>query len=162
METKFKNPFVGYWGPVGISKRMLVSLHKIINRLRPRQNGRHFAVDVFKYISLNENVWILLKISLKCVPKGPINNIPSLFQVMVWRRPGDKQLSEPMMVSLLTHIFVAWPQWVNQVNPDYQGDCFCTVLVGTPLLTQCFHSRNNFSFPNNFPYLFPFWHYWWL
>ena len=79
------------------------------NTLRPRQNGRRFADDVFKCIFLNENVWILLKISLKFVPKGPIKNIPSLVQVMAWRRPGDKPLSEPMMVSLLTHICVARP-----------------------------------------------------
>ena len=32
---------------------------------------------------------------------------------MAWRRPGDKPSSEPMMVSLLTHICVTWPQWVN-------------------------------------------------
>ena len=51
------------------------------NTLRPRQNGRHFADDVFKCIFLNENVWILLKISLKFVPKGRINNIPSLVQI---------------------------------------------------------------------------------
>ena len=81
-----------------------------INPLRPRQNGRHFADDVFKCIFLNENVLILLKISLKFVPKGLINNIPSLVQRMVWRRPGDKPLSEPMMVSLLTHICVTRPQ----------------------------------------------------
>ena len=83
------------------------------NTLRPRQNGRHFEDNVFKCIFLNENVLILLKISLKFVPKGPINNIPSLVQVMAWRWPGDKPLSEPMMVSLLTHICVAWPQWVK-------------------------------------------------
>ena len=58
-------------------------------------------------------MWILLKISLKFVPKGPINNIPSLVQVMAWRRPGNKPLSEPMMVSLLMLICVALPQWVN-------------------------------------------------
>ena len=84
-----------------------------LNTLRPRQNGRHFADDVFKCIFLNENVWILLKILLKFVPKGPINNIPALVQIMAWRRPGDKPLSEPMMVSLLTHICVARPQWVK-------------------------------------------------
>ena len=33
--------------------------------------------------------------------------------MMAWRRPGDKPLSEPMMVSLLTHICVTQPQWVN-------------------------------------------------
>ena len=32
---------------------------------------------------------------------------------MAWRRSGDKPLSEPMMVSLLTHICVTRPQWVN-------------------------------------------------
>ena len=32
---------------------------------------------------------------------------------MAWRRPGDKPLSEPMMVSLMTHICVTRPQWVN-------------------------------------------------
>ena len=33
------------------------------------------------------------------VPKGAINNIPAIVQIMSWRRPGDKPLSEPMMVS---------------------------------------------------------------
>ena len=35
---------------------------------------------------------------------------------MVWRRPGDKPLSEPMVVSLLTHICVARPEWVKTEN----------------------------------------------
>ena len=61
---------------------------------------------------MNENVWISIKISLK-FPKGPINNIPSLVQIMAWRRPGDKPLSEPMMARLPTHICVTRPQWVN-------------------------------------------------
>ena len=52
----------------------------------------------------NENVWIAIKISLKFIPKGPINNILALVQVMAWRRPGNKQLSEPMLVCLLTHM----------------------------------------------------------
>ena len=80
------------------------------NTLRPRQYGRHFP-DIFKCIFLNENVCILIKISLKFVPKGPINNIPALVQIMAWRRSGDKPLSEPMMVSLMTHICVTRPQW---------------------------------------------------
>ena len=83
------------------------------NTLRPRQNGRHFADDIFKCIFVIENVWILIKISLKFVPKGPIPNIPTLVQIMAWCRPGDKPLSEPTMASLLTHICVTRPQWVN-------------------------------------------------
>ena len=85
----------------------------VINTLRPRQNGRHFADDIFKRIFLNENIWIPIKISLKFVPMGSINNIPALAQIMAWRRPGDKTLSEPMMVNLPTHICVTRPQWVN-------------------------------------------------
>ena len=47
---------------------------------------------------------------MKFIPTGPINNIPALVQVMAWRWSGDKPLSEPMMVSLLTHICVTLPQ----------------------------------------------------
>ena len=84
-----------------------------VNTLRPRQNGRHFADDIFKWIFLNENVWIPIKISLKFVPQGPINNIPALVQIMAWRRPGDKPLSGSMMVRSPTHICVTRPQWVK-------------------------------------------------
>ena len=37
-----------------------------------------FPDDNFKGIFLNENVWIVIEISLKFVPKCPINNIPAL------------------------------------------------------------------------------------
>ena len=88
------------------------------NTLRLRQNGHHFEDDVLKCIFLNENISISIKIALKFDPKAAINNSPSLVQIMAWRRPGDKSLYEPMMVTLLMHIYVNWPQWVN-----------CTVAV---------------------------------
>ena len=50
----------------------------VFNTLRPRQDGRHFPEDTFKCIFFNENVEISIKISLKFVPKGPINNTPAL------------------------------------------------------------------------------------
>ena len=86
--------------------------------LRPGQNGRHFADDIFKRIFFNENVWISIKISLKFVPKGPINKIPALFQIMAWRRPGDKPLSEPMMISIYASpgLNVVMPSWWNQFS----------------------------------------------
>ena len=65
-------------------------------------------------IFFNENVWISIEILLKFVLKGPINNIPALVPIMAWRRPGDKPLSEPMMVSLPTHICVPQHQWVKR------------------------------------------------
>ena len=91
----------------------------LINTLRSRQNGHHFADDIFKCIFLNENVWIMIKISLTFVPKGPINNIPALFQIMAWPRAGDKPLSETMMVSLPTHICVTRPQWVKVLSVSH-------------------------------------------
>ena len=86
------------------------------NTLRSGQNGRHFADDIFKCIFVNENVWIPIKISLKFVPKGPINNIPGIVQIIAWRRPANKPLSEPMIVRLLTHTCVTRPQWVKRWN----------------------------------------------
>ena len=91
----------------------ILSRPQCVNTLRPRQNGRHFP-DIFEWIFWNENVWISINISLKFVPRGPINNIPTLLQVMAWRRPGDKPLSKPMMVRLTTHICVTRPQWVKK------------------------------------------------
>ena len=86
----------------------------LFNTLRPIQHGRYFTDDVFNAIFLNEDIWISINISLKFVPEVLISNIPALIQIMAWRRPGDKPLSEPMMVSLLTHICVSRHQWVNK------------------------------------------------
>ena len=86
--------------------------------LRPRQDGRHFADDIFTCIFFNENCCSLMKFSVKYVRKGPIDNNPALVQIMAWRRSGDKPLSEPIMVILLTHICVTRPQWVNTSTID--------------------------------------------
>ena len=69
-----------------------------------------FQTTFSNALALNENVSISLKISRKFVPKVQFNNIPALLQIMAWRRPGDKPLSEPMVVSLLTHICFTRPQ----------------------------------------------------
>ena len=50
-----------------------------------------------RWIFMNEKFYILMKISLKFVPKVPINNNPALALIMAWRRMGDKPLSEPML-----------------------------------------------------------------
>ena len=67
------------------------------------------------YMFLNVNVGIVFNISLKFVPKFRINIglDNALVQIMAWRRPDDKPLSELMMVSLLKHICVTQPQWVK-------------------------------------------------
>ena len=40
-----------------------------------------------------------MKISLKFVLEGPIDNKPALGQIMALRQPGDKPFSGPIMVS---------------------------------------------------------------
>ena len=67
----------------------------LIHRLG--QNGCHFADHIFKHIFINENFCILILISLKFVPNGPIENKPALLLVMAWHRIGDKPLPEAML-----------------------------------------------------------------
>ena len=56
--------------------------------------------DIFNCIFLNENYKIRIQISIKYIPRSPIDNTlvasPALIQVMTWRRAGDKPLSETM------------------------------------------------------------------
>ena len=51
--------------------------------------------------------------SPKFVPKGPINNILALVQIIDRRRPGDEPLPEAILVSILTQIIVTRHHWVN-------------------------------------------------
>ena len=62
------------------------------------QNGRHFADDIFKCIFVNEMscFFILIEISLKFVPKCPVDNNPAMAKIMAWHRIGDKPLSDLM------------------------------------------------------------------
>ena len=118
------------------------------NTLRPRQMDA-----IFKWTFLNENVWILIKISLKFVPKGPINNISALVQIIDWHHPGNKPLSEPMMVSMVSlpmHICVI--QWVNSLSlsdtiwPPRSGSILvqvndCCLTAPSHYLNQCWLIR---------------------
>ena len=47
------------------------------------------ADSIFKCIFLNENVWISIQNWLKFVPKGLIDNMPALVQIMAWRQIGN-------------------------------------------------------------------------
>ena len=76
---------------------------------------------------LNEIVSISIKISLKLVPKGPINNIPALVQLMAWRHPGDKLLSEPMMIISLS---IYAPLGLNElIEAPPNGSANCHKIV---------------------------------
>ena len=55
------------------------------------------ADDIFKCIFLHENDRILIQISLKYVPRSPIDNKTALVQIMAWRRIGAEPLSEAIL-----------------------------------------------------------------
>ena len=125
-----------------------VSYGMLINTLRPRQNGCHFAEDSFKCIFLNENFRISNKFSLNFVPKGPNNNKLALVQIMAWCRPGNKPLSEPMMVRSVTHICVVRIQWVKgiweEINP---------IMARLDCITNSHHlsyTSENYTLNSNF------------
>ena len=86
------------WGMCDNCWVSLMSKAQLFNTFRQSQNYCHFA-DILKWIFLNENVWISLKISSKFVSKVQINNIPALVEIMAWCQPGNKALSEPMMAT---------------------------------------------------------------
>ena len=113
-----------------------------VDTLRPRHNFRDFADDTFKCILLNGNIWMSIKFSFKFVPKGLIDNVAALFKIMALPRPGDKPLSEPMMVSLLTHIWVTRCQWAKD---KFRGDIlYCGSLQGINKIADGNWSRNSF------------------
>ena len=113
-----------YWNYIIIKNRCgrcsPADADEIVKTLRPIQDRRHFADDIFTCIFFNENCCILIKFSLKYVCKDPIDDNRALVQIMDWRRSGDKPLSEPMMISLPTHICVTRLQWVNNAGDRRQ------------------------------------------
>ena len=87
--------YTGHWNPASWNTR--THLSDPFNSSPPGQNGRHFADDIFRCIFVNENFCILIKISLKFVPRGPVDNNSAFVYIMAWRWMGDKPLSEQML-----------------------------------------------------------------
>ena len=128
-----------------VNMTITVLKQMVLITLRLRQNGRQFHDDIW-----NEFSWMkIYKFRIRFhmfyrayigviltyfivrrwfVTIGPINNIPALVQIMVWRRPGHKPLFEPMIVRLPTHICITRPQWVN--STCHNAKCI-------PLLPVC-------------------------
>ena len=126
------------------------------NTLGPRQNGPH-SPAIFKCIFFNENVSILIKMSLKFFPKSLIYNIPTLVQIMDCHLVSGKPLSEPMLVSLPTHICVTRPQWVKTLGLIKYGchftadifkviflnkNCYILIKISMKFIPKC-PSKNN-------------------
>ena len=108
------------------------------NILSPRQNGRYFPNDIF----FNENILIQIEISIKFVHNN--NNIATLAQIMAWRPPGAKPLSDPVMVRLsrqnaslvlneLISLVLTTADTHNTLLPNWDliATTFCTTHVDT-------------------------------
>ena len=121
---RYGDPYTGkktplYWdGPQGFMYSIVSQgpWHPVIgphwvNSSFPGQNGCHFADYIFKCIFMNRDFCISILISLKFVPKGVIDNMSALFQVMSWCQTGDKPLPKPMLMQF-TGAYRG--EWVNQ------------------------------------------------
>ena len=89
------------------------------------QKDKHIETDTKwppfcrRYFQAHIPVWTFLYFDCDFIEICPIDYNPALVQIIVWRLPGAKLLSEPMMVILLTHMCVTRPQWFN--TPAYQN-----------------------------------------
>ena len=93
-----------------------------VKHIEAETNGGHFPDDIFKCIFVNENIWISITISLKFAPRGPINNIPALVEIMAWCRPGDKPLSEPVTAQF-TDAYMRHPASMSWQSDDHKLFC---------------------------------------
>ena len=85
----YRMGYVTWWSLVDLLSRYpLITVDKMATIL---------ADDNFKCIFLNENDRIPIWISMKFVPRSPIDNKTALVQVMACRRTGDKPLPELML-----------------------------------------------------------------
>ena len=119
------------------------SHHAALATLRLRQNGCCLADNTFKVIFFNENVRILIKISLNFVPKGLINNIAAVVQITAWLRTGDNLPTSHYLNQwwhrLPTHKCITRAQLVNAYDaetkwplfgrPHFQTNFFCVKIV---------------------------------
>ena len=91
----------------------------------------------FPWMKMHE---FFIQISLMFVLKGPINNILALVLIMAWCRSGNKSLSEPMMVRLLTHICITRPQWVKLI---YHKLPMCHNTIRSLIYETAIHQQSN-------------------
>ena len=120
------------------------------------QNGRHFADDIFKCIFVNQNVWILLKVSLKFIPKCQqyysIDSYNGLVltsrQAMIWN--NECKITDAYMRHSASksrydrenehfHIYIFWPWWRTNISVSiyfrqirfYNNDQFSSIMFVT-------------------------------
>ena len=109
--------------------------------------GRDKMAAIFQTTFSNAFSWMKtykfrLRFHWSLFPRVQLNIFPTLIQIMAWRRPGDKPLSEPMMVILLTHICVTRPQWVKPLL------IYAPTSTAAKVRTECLYALKSDSFQN--------------
>ena len=91
--------------------------------------------NIFTCVFLNENAWISIKISLKFVPKDPMNNIPALvIDGLVQERHNSSASAMELRLSCINpSICTTRFHWVNR----YWGQLNTVVVHGFRTFTQC-------------------------
>ena len=106
--------------------------------------------DIFKSI-FNESVWIPITISLKFVPKGPIDYNSALVRVVAWHRTGEK----PLPASMLTQFTDSYIRTRGEKNNQ---DIFTVVqyillhFVGIHLKYSILYLKRCLSVPSHYQY----------
>ena len=81
----------------GNIRTVIIEIWDLFNSSPSDKMATILADNIFTRIVLNEYITISIQISLKFVPKGPVDNNPALVQIMAWHQKGDKPLSKPML-----------------------------------------------------------------
>ena len=112
-----------------------------LNTLRLRQDGHHFADDIFNCVVLNEKVFRLIKISLKIVFMR--------IQLMInqhwfrWWLDTEEVTSHYLnqrWPGLQIHMCITQPWWVKHpiLYPQWEnGICYSRILLYLMTLIQC-------------------------
>ena len=88
-------------------------LNEDIYEVTVKHWGRAKMADIFQTTFLKALYWMkMYKFRLR-FHGSLFLGVPALVHIITWRRVGDKPLSEPMMICLLTHICFTRPQWVK-------------------------------------------------
>ena len=100
----------------------LTTRQKSSNALRLRKYGRHIASGKFEIIFLYEIFCILIQITLTFVPKGLINDKPSLVQMITWHQIGLNQWSpcSATYVSIVRHRLETFMVWYRNHMSDIE------------------------------------------
>ena len=105
-------------------------LHPLSTHLHRSKTATILADGIFKYVFLNENDRIPMKMSLKCFTKCPVDNKPALIQVMAWRRTGDKPLHKPMMAQVTNaYIRHKGDELMRDINKGMYGYVYYIIHV---------------------------------